>query len=91
MHTAPGACLLYASGAVCFSNMVLEHIIQDNHMVLDHMSRPKSLKSLQEKPLKCKVVGVKKSPTCPKQDKQNVFIFPPSSFIPLYHSMGYSI
>ena len=26
MHTAPEACLLYAPGAVCFSNMVLEHI-----------------------------------------------------------------
>ena len=26
MHTAPGACLLYAAGAVCFSNMVLEHM-----------------------------------------------------------------
>ena len=26
MHTTPGACLLYAPGAVCISNMVLEHI-----------------------------------------------------------------
>ena len=26
MHTAPGVCLLYASGAVCFSNMALDHI-----------------------------------------------------------------
>ena len=26
MHTAPGVCLLYAPGAVCFTNMVLEHI-----------------------------------------------------------------
>ena len=26
MHTAPGACLLYALGAVCISSMVLEHI-----------------------------------------------------------------
>ena len=26
MHAAPGACLLYAPGAVCFSNMVLAHI-----------------------------------------------------------------
>ena len=25
MNTAPGACLLYAPGAACFSNMVLEH------------------------------------------------------------------
>ena len=26
IHTAPGACLLYAPGTVFFSNMVLEHI-----------------------------------------------------------------
>ena len=26
MHTAPRACLLYAPGAVCFLNMILEHI-----------------------------------------------------------------
>ena len=26
MHTAPGACVLYAPGSVCFLNMVLEHI-----------------------------------------------------------------
>ena len=26
MHTAPGAYVLYAPGAVCFSNRVLEHI-----------------------------------------------------------------
>ena len=26
MHTAPGACLLYAVGAVCYSIMVLDHI-----------------------------------------------------------------
>ena len=54
MHTAPGACLLYASGAVCTSNMVLEHIqfriffkiiMVHEHMVLDHESRLKSQKS----------------------------------------------
>ena len=26
MHTAPGTCLLYAPGAVSFSNMILEHV-----------------------------------------------------------------
>ena len=49
MHIAPGACLLYGSGAVCFSNMVLEHkfnleyssrllMVQDHKtlMVQDH-------------------------------------------------------
>ena len=28
MHTAPGAYFMYAPGAVCFSNMVLEHVEQ---------------------------------------------------------------
>ena len=27
MYTAQKACLLYAPGAVCISNMVLEHIL----------------------------------------------------------------
>ena len=57
MHTVPEACLLYAPGAVCFSNRLLEYssrllkvqdhmvlMVQD-HMVLDHKSRPKSPKS----------------------------------------------
>ena len=39
MHTAPGACLLCAPGAVCFSIMVLEHYAQH------HKSRSKSTKS----------------------------------------------
>ena len=54
MHAAPGACLLFAPGAVCFSNMVLEHndleyssrilMVQEN-MVLEHKSRLKSQKA----------------------------------------------
>ena len=39
MHTAPGACLLFAPGAVCFSYMVLEHLNLD-YYVLDHKLRP---------------------------------------------------
>ena len=39
MHTAPGACLLYTPGAVCFSYMVLEHVLEYSSglvMVQDH-------------------------------------------------------
>ena len=60
MHTAPGAYLLHAPGAVCILNMILEHIlliiffqilVQDQ-LILDHKSRPNSLK-------KCLFSGVK--------------------------------
>ena len=72
MHTAPGACLLYAPGAACFSNMVLEHIllkyssrllmVQDHkvlmvNMVLDHKSRPKGQKKKKKKKKKAKYNG----------------------------------
>ena len=38
MYTAPGACLLNAPGAVCISNVVLEHMVQE-HMVLDKLGQ----------------------------------------------------
>ena len=48
-HTATGAYSKHSPGAVCISNMVLEHIWLRNSfrlwMVQDHKSRPKSSKS----------------------------------------------
>ena len=46
MHTAPGACLLYATGAVNLEHSSRLSMIQD-HMVLmvqDHVSRGQNLK-----------------------------------------------